>query len=55
MTGLILLVFLAGIVAYFWTRLRGKMKLNVTGKHWTGAIVIFVLLVLMMWASHRGH
>jgi hypothetical protein len=55
MTGLILLVFIAVIVAYFWTRLRGKMKLHVTGKHWIGAIGVVVLLVLMMWASQQGH
>jgi phosphatidylglycerophosphate synthase len=51
MTGLILLVFIAVIVAYFWTRMRGKMKLNVTGKHWTGAIIVVVMFVLLLWAS----
>jgi hypothetical protein len=55
MTGLILLVFLGVIVAFGWTRLRGKMKLSVSGKTWTGAIVVFVLVVLMMYASHHGH
>jgi fumarate reductase subunit D len=55
MTGLILLVFLGVIVAFGWTRMRGKMKLGVSGKHWVGAITIFVLVVLMMWASHQGH
>jgi len=56
MTGLILLVFIAVIIAYFWTRMRGKMKLNVTGKHWTGAIIVVVLAVLLLWAStqHGG-
>jgi len=33
-TGLILLVLIGGIVAFGWTRLRGKMKLGVSGKHW---------------------
>ena len=55
MTGLILLVFLGVIVAFGWTRMRGKMKIGVSGKHWTGAIVVFVLVVLMMYASHKGH
>ena len=36
MTGLILLLFLGVIVAFGWTRMRGKMKLNVSGKHWAG-------------------
>ncbi len=55
MTGLILLVFLGVIVAFGWTRMRGKMKLSVSGKQWAGAITIFVLVVLMLWASHQGH
>jgi heme A synthase len=53
MTGLILLVFIAVIVAFGFTRLRGKMKLPVGGKHWTGAIIVVVLLVLMLWASTK--
>ena len=55
MTGLILLILIGALVAFGWTRLRGKMKLNVSGKHWAGAITIFVLVVLMLWASHQGH
>jgi hypothetical protein len=55
MTGLILLVFIAAIVAFFWTRLRGKMGMNVAGKHWIGGIVVVVLLVLMLYASSHGH
>ena len=55
MTGLILLVFLGVIVAFGWTRIRGKMKLGVSGKTWTGVIVVFVLVVLAMYASHNGH
>jgi len=55
MTGLILLVFLGVLVAFGWTRMRGKMKMGVTSRHWTAAIVIFVLVVLMLYASHSGH
>jgi fumarate reductase subunit D len=55
MSGLILLVFLGVIVAFGWTRMRGTMKLNLSGTTWTGAIVVFVLVVLMMYASHSGH
>jgi hypothetical protein len=55
MTGLILLVFIAAIVAFGWTRLRGKMGMGVAGKHWIGAIVVVVLLVLMLYASSQGH
>ena len=38
LTGLILLVLIGAIVAFGWTRLRGKMKLSVSGKHWLGPI-----------------
>ena len=53
-SGLILLIFLAVIVAFFWVRLRGKMKLPVTGKHWSGAIIVFVLVAVMLWASAKS-
>jgi hypothetical protein len=57
MTGLILLVLIGAIVAFGWTRLRGKMKLGVSGKHWLGPIVIVGLILLLMWSSsiHTGH
>ena len=54
-TGLILLVLIGVIVAFGWTRLRGKMKLSVSGKNWIGPIVIVVIVVLMMWSVHNGH
>jgi fumarate reductase subunit D len=55
MTGLILLVLIGALVAFGWTRLRGKMKLSVSGKNWIGPIVIVVIVVLMMWSVHNGH
>ena len=55
MSGLILLVFIAVIVAFGFTRMRGKMKLGVTSKHWTTAIVLVVLVVLVAYAAHSGH
>jgi fumarate reductase subunit D len=55
MQGLILLVLIGAIVAFGWTRLRGKMKLGVSGKNWIGPIVIVVIVVLMMWSVHTGH
>ena len=56
LTGLILLVLIGAIVAFGWTRLRGKMKLSVSGKHWLGPIVIVVLVVLLLWSRHTaGH
>ena len=55
MDGLILLVFIAALAAFGWTRLRGKMKLGVSGKQWLGPIVIVVIVVLLMWSVHTGH
>ena len=55
MDGLILLVFIAALAAFGWTRLRGKMKLGNSGKHWLGPIVIIVIVVLLMWSVHTGH
>jgi hypothetical protein len=52
--GLILLLLIAGFIAFGYTKLRGKMKLPVAGKHWTGAIIIVVIVLLMLWASHNG-
>jgi hypothetical protein len=55
MDGLILLVFIAALVAFGWTRLRGKMKLGVSGKQWLAPIFIVVVVVLLMWSAHTGH
>jgi hypothetical protein len=50
-SGLVLLALLAVLVAYFWTRLRRRFGLGVSGKHWTAAIVIFAMVVLALWAN----
>jgi fumarate reductase subunit D len=55
-SGLILLILIGILVAFGYTRLRGKMKLSISGKNWIGPIVIVVILVLMLWATHNnGH
>ncbi len=53
-SGLILLGLIAAIGAFFYTRLRGRMKLPVAGKHWTNVIIAIVLVVLVLWATHTG-
>jgi len=53
--GLILLVLIAALVAFGWTRLRGKMKLSVSRKNWLGPIILVVLVGLIMWATHTSH
>jgi hypothetical protein len=54
-TGVILLVLIGAIVAFGWTRLRGKMKLSVSGKHRVWPVVIVGLVLLVMWSHTAGH
>jgi hypothetical protein len=54
-SGLILAVLIGILVAYGYTRMRGKMKLGVSGKNWLAPIVIVVVVLFMVWASHNGH
>jgi hypothetical protein len=53
-SGLILLILIGALVAFAYTRLRGKMKLSVSGKNWIAPIVIVGVVALMLWASHIG-
>lgn len=55
MSGLILVVLIALIVAYGYTRLRGKMKLNITSKNWVAPVVIVGLVLLLLWATSAHH
>ena len=55
MSGLILVVLIGVLVAYAYTRLRGKMKLGVSGKNWVAPIVIIGVVLLLVWGSHSGH
>ena len=50
----ILLIGIGVLVAYGYTRLRGKMNLSISGKNWIGPIVIVVVVALMLWASSSG-
>jgi NO-binding membrane sensor protein with MHYT domain len=54
MSGLILLVIIGIVVAYIYTRLRGKMNISVSGKNWIAPIVIVVVVGLLIWAAHSG-
>ena len=53
-SGFILLILIGALVAFGYTRLRGKMKLSISGKNWIAPIVIVVIVVLMLWASSTG-
>jgi succinate dehydrogenase hydrophobic anchor subunit len=54
-TGVILLFFLALLVAFFWNKLRKRSGLRVSSKTWMGAIIVFVLVAALMYASSQGH
>jgi len=54
MSGLILLVLIGIVIAYVYTRMRGKMKLSVSGKNWIAPVVIVVVVGLLIWASSNG-
>ncbi len=49
--GLILLVFLALLVAFGWSRLRRRAGMGTTGgRTWLIVMAVFILVVLTMWA-----
>jgi fumarate reductase subunit D len=52
--GLILLAFLAALVAFGWARFRRRLGMAVTGRTLVSVMVGFVLVVLALWAAaHR--
>ncbi|HWG64565.1 MAG TPA: resistance to Congo red protein [Streptosporangiaceae bacterium] len=49
--GLILLVFMALLVAFFWARARRRLGLTtMNGRSWLVLMAVFVLAVLALWA-----
>jgi hypothetical protein len=55
MSGVILLFFLAILVAFFWTKVRKRAGLSISSKTWTGVIAGFVVVVALLYASSQGH
>jgi len=49
--GLILLGFLAVLVALFAVRMRRRIGLASTGRHWAVVIAAFVVIVLALWSA----
>jgi hypothetical protein len=54
-TGVILLVFLALIVAYFWRKIGGKAGFKVTNSRLMGVIAVFILVVALLYATSQSH
>jgi hypothetical protein len=55
MGGVILLVFLALIVAYIWRKIGGRAGFKVSNRTLMGVIVVFILLIALLYASSQGH
>jgi succinate dehydrogenase hydrophobic anchor subunit len=53
--GLVLLFFLAVLVAFFWQKLRKRAGLGVSSKTWMSVICVFVLVVALLYANSVGH
>jgi len=55
-SGLILAAFIGLGVGWLFTRIRRRMGMPVTGKHWGAAVIIFVVIVVLAYgASHTQH
>jgi hypothetical protein len=52
--GLILLAFLAVLVALFVVRMRRRIGLGSTGKTWLVLIAGFAIIVLGLWGASHG-
>lgn len=52
-TGLILLVFIAMLVAWGWTRFSRRLGISVawTWRRWLTFVAVFGIAVLALWAS----
>ena len=50
-TGLILLVFLGALVAFFTVRVRRRMGVGSTGKTWVAIITAVIIGGLLLWAA----
>jgi succinate dehydrogenase hydrophobic anchor subunit len=54
-SGVILLIFLAILVAYFWTRIRKRAGLGISSRTWMGVIAVFVVVLALLYGSSGGH
>ena len=50
-TGLILLAVIAGLFTLTFTKVRKRMGMGVTSKHWVIAFIGAFLVILVVWAN----
>lgn len=53
--GLILLVFIGLLLAFFFSKFRRRMGLSVSGRMWLVIVAAVVLIGLFLWASSTNH
>lgn len=53
MSGLILLVFIAVLVAWLVNKFRRRLGLMTSPRAWVGAIVVVVVVVFLLWGSRQ--
>jgi hypothetical protein len=53
--GIVLLLVVAGIVAYVVARTRRRMGLLVTGRTWLAVMACCVIVVLALWMVSKHH
>ena len=51
--GVILLVLIAGFIAFLVTKGRRRMGMGVTGKHWIIAMTGAIIVLLVLWDASR--
>jgi hypothetical protein len=51
--GVILLVLIAAFFALLATRVRRRMGLGVTGKHWIIVMTVVIVILLALWDASR--
>ncbi len=51
--GVILLVLIAGFIAFLAIKARRRMGMGVTGKHWIIAMTGAIVVLLVLWDQSR--
>jgi hypothetical protein len=53
--GVILLFFIAILVAFFWNKFRKRAGLGVSSRTWMGTIITVAIVAALLYGSSLGH
>jgi hypothetical protein len=53
--GVILLFFIAILVAFFWNKFRKRAGLGVSSRTWMGTIIVVAIVAALLYGSSLGH